>query len=328
MPLFYDNTSAAVSETTMSLSQDWTASAVQSLSLYFYGDPNNSGGQLYLKINSKKVAYSGEATDIKRALWRPWNIDLATVGVDVSKVTKLTIGVEGAGTTGVVYIDDIRLYAQPVEVITPVQPADANMLAHFAFDGNLTDSSGNGANGEEHGGPTYAAGMNGQALEFDGANDYVNVMLDVPENGCTTAFWLKTTNGNCGLFGVVQKLLGEGGWDRQVYLTNGQVAAMIYSQETITARVNVADGEWHHVAHLYGDAVGGQELYVDGMVQAHGIKAQSDFGWQDGVHFGWSTSASSDYFAGMLDDAYIYGRTLSAAEIAWLAGGKTVAKPF
>jgi hypothetical protein len=327
MPLFYDNSTTSFAEAAITLSQDWTASGVKSLSLYFYGDPAN-GGQLYLKINSKKVVYGGQAGDIKKAMWQPWNIDLSTAGVSLNKVTKLTIGIEGAGAKGVVYVDDIRLYARPVEVVTPVKPDDANLLAHFAFNGNMTDSSGKGANGEDHGGTTYGAGVDGQAIQFDGINDYMNAMVNVPEDGCTTAFWFKTGNPNCGMFAVVQKLLGAGGYDRQIYLDNGRVVAMIYNTETITAKANAADGEWHHVAHTYGTAIGGQELYLDGLLQARGTKATSDFGWQDAVHFGWTMVATAHYFEGMLDDARIYNKTLSAAEVAWLAGGKTVAKPF
>ena len=115
MPLFYDNANAATSEADFELSQDWTANGIQSLSLYFHGDSENSGGQLYVKINGTKVPYNGEATDIAEALWLPWNIDLSTTAGNLSSVTKLTIGIEGAGATGVVYVDDIRLYAQTPE---------------------------------------------------------------------------------------------------------------------------------------------------------------------------------------------------------------------
>ncbi|MBM4027963.1 MAG: hypothetical protein FJ280_21580, partial [Planctomycetes bacterium] len=96
MPLTYDNAAGKISETTRTFeaAQDWTAHGVKSLSLWFYGDPANAG-QLYVKIDNTKVLYNGEAVDLKRRQWQPWNIDLAAVG-GVSKVTKLTIGIEGA----------------------------------------------------------------------------------------------------------------------------------------------------------------------------------------------------------------------------------------
>ncbi len=69
----------------------------------------NSGGQLYVKINGTQVAYDGPGADLTDATWQMWSIDLSTVG-NVSNVSSLVIGIEGAGAAGVVYIDDIRLY--------------------------------------------------------------------------------------------------------------------------------------------------------------------------------------------------------------------------
>jgi len=104
MPLSYDN-AFGQSETTLTLAgQDWTASAVQTLSLFAYGQPDNSG-QLYVKINGTKVVYDG---DITQEQWQEWTIDLAALG-GLQNVTALTIGVDGASAAGMLYIDDIRL---------------------------------------------------------------------------------------------------------------------------------------------------------------------------------------------------------------------------
>jgi hypothetical protein len=111
MPLCYDNSTTTLSQAvrTFDVPQNWTAGGVKDLTLWFYGTEGNSG-QLYVKINGTKVSYDGDAGDIAEAAWQPWNIDLSTAGVNASSVTVLTIGVEDAGS-GVVYIDDIRLYA-------------------------------------------------------------------------------------------------------------------------------------------------------------------------------------------------------------------------
>jgi len=330
MPLYFDNPSAsAISEAdrTLTLPQDWTAYGIQTLSLWFQGAAGNTGN-LYVKINNTRIAYDGDTGDIATALWQPWIIDLATVGADLSSVTTLTIGVEGTGS-GVIYIDDIRLYGKTAEYITPVEPDGASLLVHYTFEGNVLDSSGNGIDGQANGDPIYGAGVDGQALQFDGVDDYVDVMLDVPENGSATAFWFKTTNPDCGLYAVVQNPLGAGGHDRHLYLANGRVGVRIYSGGVIVAAVDVADGQWHHLAHTYGDAIGGQRLYLDGSLQAQGTKAQSDFDWQERVHLGWSVDAVEPYLEGMLDDVRIYDRVLSSAEIAWLAGERVpVLEPF
>jgi hypothetical protein len=108
MPLSYDNASGQ-SETTLTLDgQDWTTSGVQTLSLFFYGQPDNNG-QLYVEINNTKVVYDGDAADISQEQWQQWNIDLSSF-TGLQNVTQLTIGVDGASATGMLYIDDLRLY--------------------------------------------------------------------------------------------------------------------------------------------------------------------------------------------------------------------------
>ncbi len=113
MPLLYDNTttSYAEAERTFDGPQDWTAAGIKTLVLYFSGAPGNSGGQLYVKINGVKVPFQGSAEAIKRPWWTQRNIDLAAVGTNLESVRTLSIGIDGAGVTGTLYVDDIRLYA-------------------------------------------------------------------------------------------------------------------------------------------------------------------------------------------------------------------------
>jgi len=114
MPLHYDNISAATSEATRTFDtpQDWTWGGAKTLVLFFSGDPANMGGQLYLKINGVKIPYDGDPESINRLWWTQWNMDLASADVkNLQNVTSLSIGVEGAGSSGTLYVDDIRLYA-------------------------------------------------------------------------------------------------------------------------------------------------------------------------------------------------------------------------
>jgi hypothetical protein len=113
VPLIYDNSTALLSEAELPLAQqNWTEHGVLTLSLWFYGDPANVAGQLYVKINTVKVAYDGDRNNLKAPAWQVWNIDLASVGTNLQSVTSLAIGIEGAGATGTLLLDDIRLYRQ------------------------------------------------------------------------------------------------------------------------------------------------------------------------------------------------------------------------
>jgi hypothetical protein len=141
MPLSYSNTgtfSTSEAVRTFDEPQDWTAYGLKSLSLYFQGAAGN-GGQLYLKINNTKVPYSGNAADLAKPAWQRWIVDLSTVAGGVSQVTKLTIGVEGSGAGGVLYLDDIQLY--PTVFVPITQPIITNVVRANGQAGSRTDAS-------------------------------------------------------------------------------------------------------------------------------------------------------------------------------------------
>ncbi len=112
MPLAYNNTGGAAyseAERTFAVGQNWTRAGAATLVLYFYGAEGNAG-QLYVKVDGSRVVYDGDAGDIAKPEWNQWSIDLASLGVNLQNVTKLSIGIDGNGASGTLYIDDIRLY--------------------------------------------------------------------------------------------------------------------------------------------------------------------------------------------------------------------------
>ncbi len=114
MPMFYSNTGGPTfSEATRTFAdpQDWTAHGVTTLGLWFHGTVGNTG-QMYVKINGTRIPYDGEAGNIARLAWQPWTIDLTSSGLDLQSVGSLTIGVDGSGSGGTLYFDDIRVDRQ------------------------------------------------------------------------------------------------------------------------------------------------------------------------------------------------------------------------
>lgn len=177
MPLFYDNTTATYSEVTANVAdlrvgQDWTMHGIKALTLRFFGDPTNVVQQMYVKLNGTKVAYDGSAENTRLAGWQMWYIDLASIGVNLSNITELTIGFErigAAGGQGMVLLDSIRLYSYDRQLITPVDPGAVGLQAHYEFEGNTNDSSGNARHGTAVGNPVFEAGKVGQAIGLDGS---------------------------------------------------------------------------------------------------------------------------------------------------------------
>ncbi|MCF7972976.1 MAG: discoidin domain-containing protein [Phycisphaerae bacterium] len=139
VPLFYDNTTASLSEVTantrdLPIGSDWSVGSPQALSLWLRGDPGNAvTDQLYIKVDNSKVTYEG---DISLAQWRPWSIDLSALNVNLSHVSTLTIGLErvgGSGGTGVVLLDDITLYGTAPALVRQPDPAD-NLTLNPSFE--------------------------------------------------------------------------------------------------------------------------------------------------------------------------------------------------
>lgn len=108
-PIDYGNGGEDISEVTRTFdeSQDWTRSGVQTLSIAFYGEADNTG-DLYININNKQVDYDGDDTDIAAGEWIVWEIALSSVSTDLEDVESMTIGIEDG--EGMLYVDDIILY--------------------------------------------------------------------------------------------------------------------------------------------------------------------------------------------------------------------------
>ena len=344
MPLNYDNSTASYSEATanvadLQVGQDWTRHGIKALTLRFHGDPNNALQQMYVKVNGSKVVYDGDAENISRTAWQMWYIDLSSLGVSLSNVTKLSIGFDRIGTVagqGVVYFDGIRLYSHDRQLITPVQPDPACLVGHWKFDGNYNDSSGNGRNGTPVGAVRFEADpVRGQVLSLPGGDDQFVDIGSVGIDGNmprTIACWAKADNTDIPdwtlIFGFTGDVTGEGGNGSHFNIGSlggpGGVGAHCWGwEETIFSDEAALD--WHHYAMTYdGTTI---QYYGDGILMdtdtgksnVRDISASADR-----VHVG-SRITQTSSFPGKVDDAQIFNRVLSDAEVAWLGG---VTKPF
>ena len=195
MPLYFGKTAASYSEATRTFdaAQDWTQFGVKGLVLWFFGDPTNTAGQLYVKINGVKVAYDGDAENVLRKPWQTWYVELSRfTGVNLKKVTSLTIGLDGG--KGVLYIDDIGLTPKDRQLVTPAATAATNVVAQYAFEGNVKDATG-AHPGTVTGAPTYAAGKVGQAIKLDGLRDFVGVEATFDLPVYTATVWFRVEGG-------------------------------------------------------------------------------------------------------------------------------------
>ncbi len=127
LPIHFDNTTAPMSEATTTFDEleNWTRHGITTLSLFVFKGDDNTGGDLYVKINDTKVPLVGKSTYPAgfNPGWVRYDVDLTAL--DVSNVKSLAVGVEGANAKGVIYVDDIRLYAVAPELpptVTSIGP--------------------------------------------------------------------------------------------------------------------------------------------------------------------------------------------------------------
>ena len=117
MPLFYDN-SVGYSEATLTLTypRDWTENGVSTLSIWFRGNSDNAAETLYVALNGSAVVNHDSPNTAQVEEWTRWNIDLQEFGVNLTNVNTIALGLGNrnnpqAGGSGMMYFDDIRLYA-------------------------------------------------------------------------------------------------------------------------------------------------------------------------------------------------------------------------
>lgn len=207
-----------------------------------------------------------------------------------------------------------------------------NIVAHWKFDetsGTIAqDSSVNNNDGTLVNGPTWTTGKIGNALSFDGVNDYVSIAdsdsLDL-SGQFTLSLWYKPRS-NIG----VQSIFGKN--NGNIYSENSyglmQSSSWLYFKVDDINNGNLApnwgplsNGEWYHLAGVFDGS--SATVYVDG--QSKASKTNSSFGsvriTSQPVYIG--SLLSSWSLNGTIDDVRVYNYALSASEILGIFNSAT-----
>jgi len=161
----------------------------------------------------------------------------------------------------------------------------------------------------------------GEALNFDGTNDFVSVAHTSSLNAfpLTVESWVKTTyTSTLNIAGIVGKyvtsslngwlLYNYGGFPYALYFANASNSVGF----PITSSVNIADNNWHHVA-LVVDASGGR-IFVDG-VQAGPLTPWIGTPGSPNTTQPINIGAYDAYFPGTIDEVRIWNVARSQCEI-------------
>ena len=207
------------------------------------------------------------------------------------------------------------------------QAQTSGLVGHWTFnEGSGTtanDSSGNNNTGTLVNGPIWTTGKIGQALNFDGVNDYVEVRdagVSIPSLAFGTgpfsvSFWIKVTSPED--FDILIGARRNYGWqlqDRATFLRffiNDSVGS-----DTIDSTINPFDNAWHHIVGLRDGT--NLRLYIDSIAQTPVADTlrNTDEAPLPGLRFGAGGAVFADSFhGGLIDEVRIYNRALTTDEI-------------
>jgi len=207
-------------------------------------------------------------------------------------------------------------------------------LAYWSFDegsGSIAhDGSGYGNNGTIYG-ASWTTGVSETAMDFDGTDDYIEIVNPNELNfGTDTDFtftaWIKARESqlpyptivgrrnppasrgyiffNYGIGQLtVQLNRGEGvNWDYKNYFSGSQ---------------NLYNNLWHHVAAT-GDRDDFLRFYVNGILQTnqYDISGFGNIDSSSNLFIGWEEkNPSATYFNGIIDEVRIYNKALTESEV-------------
>jgi hypothetical protein len=335
MPLFYDNTRTAVQSETQrvwAVPQDWTIRGFNALKLYIHGSPSNIAGQVYV-IVADSAGASTKVTNANTAIttadaWTEWVLSLDAIkaaGVNTAAVTKLVVGVANLSgqpkASGLLDIDDIRVAFQPI-----------GLVAYYALENNVLDSSGNGHDGVLSGNAafpaTYVAGPAGfgKGMLFDGTAGHQNVEVgtfDPSEKTgqLTVALWAKWDGASGEWQGLIGKrdgwALSNMMWHIEVNRDSNTIGFASYGVYPDSGGAKLPIGVWTHVAVAFDGTTA--RFYINGAETGNGGFSFSQ-NKNSRVHFGSDDPDGGNPFNGALDEVRIYDIVLSQADIAKLAG--------
>ena len=216
--------------------------------------------------------------------------------------------------------------------LTGTTSADSHLAAWWKLDdegtGTVIDSSGNGHDGTIFGGATFVPGILGEALEFDGNNDHVNIdgyQGIVGDGTNTPAFSVTAWIRKQGPLGGDGEIVGWG--------NSGAGNRMEFRFNSGNNRIRIESGggnaqndtelttdQWHHVALTVRENStyeSGVNFYLDGLDDT---RANTD---SDPIHptgnndvkIGLRYNEDARLFTGLIDDVRIYDLKLTGTEV-------------
>jgi len=248
-----------------------------------------------------------------------------TLGTDIDGESRPETGAWDIGA------DEV---ARTTQINTPLSGRfkDSSLVGYWSFDGpsmnsgQALDDSGNNNTGTLYGGVKKVPGISGQALSFDGSDDYVSV-ADNPDDSLdfSTAFTISVWGNQTSVIensGLVSKYLGASGgrgYAVRTQTTNeiGVILSADGEGSDTDSSVNdcgfTSNGEWTYITVTFDS---GNIIYYK-----NGSQCDTDTNTVTSIFNNARSLNIGRYnenteFNGPIDEVRIYNRVLSASEIA------------
>jgi hypothetical protein len=179
------------------------------------------------------------------------------------------------------------------------------------------DSSPYGSSGSING-ASRTSGRSGNALYFDGVNDYVTMgdqsILDFGTSSFTVSIWMKSSSITS--FGILFTKIGSsrGYACYSSDMSNALRCALgdgtTLSGHTFSANIAPFDGSWHFVTFMVNRSENRAYAYMDG-IRSTDYWDISSFGSLDTTaQFALALNQGGSYYNGTIDEVRIYNRAI------------------
>lgn len=213
------------------------------------------------------------------------------------------------------------------------------LVAEWKFDETTStvayDASGNSLNGTLVNSPTRATSTCkiGNCLSFNGTNNYINIsnnsLFSVGQPGMTLMAWIYPNAFASTTTAIINKNAPYLLWIDE---TNRRIKTGLYKGAvwywTYGTNNSLTTGSWQHIVMTYDGT--SRKIYVNGIQSGNTdtqISGNIDTN-SASINIGRDGCCDRYYFNGMIDDARIYNRALSADEITQLYNSQVFKRYF
>jgi len=205
-----------------------------------------------------------------------------------------------------------------------------NLVAHYPFNANSNDESGNLNHGVVSGAilTTDRFGNINSAYEFDGIDDYILVSnstsLNIFNSDLTIIMWLY--NDNPLLSDTSYKGISKGGWNTGAgyellysnYWNNGTFHFTTGSSGNNVFSFNNYNDQWIMLTGTYDNTTSTKKMFINGIEQTTTVQGVDDLSSSvNDLYIGRRNPVNSysGFVKGKMDDIRIYNVALTATEI-------------